>query len=519
MGRAVWIAGAWLLSAPAAAGEAVSTAPDAVSVTIYRNSTGDTLEITNPDTEAEGLAMVTETRTFDLPAGRSRLSFRGVAEGMVPQTAKLVGLPSGVVEQNFDYDLLSPSSLLAKSVGKTVKLVRTNSQTGEVIEKAALIRSGPDGVVMEIDGRVEGLDCAGWAERLVFDEIPQGLWDRPTLSLVADVSAAGRYQVKLSYLARGFDWSTDYVARINPGGKSLDLTGWITLVNKSAADFSKAPVAVVAGKLNRVDRYEDRYEQPREVRQPEARCWWAGSTGYPRWDFPQPPRAREPDRESYDSYTDVSELVVTGSRIDPRQLGDYKLYAVPEPTRIAPHQVKQVRMLEQTNVRFDRLYYYEVGEYKSGEGDEAARVELRLKNDKASNLGLPLPAGFVAVMEDDGRGGAVLAGDDRIEDQAVGLAFEVELGGAPDVRATATTISRETRGRNETWRERIAYEVTVLNGKPIPVDFEVRHRRQYRSFEVTSESRRHQVRFGSPYWRLRLAPGERAVLRYAVEQG
>ena len=315
----------------------------------------------------------------------------------------------------------------------------------------------------------------GWAERLVFDEVPAGLSDKPTLSLLADAPAAGRYQVKLSYLARGFDWSADYVARINPDGRTLDLSGWITLVNKSGADFSRAPVAVVAGKLNRVED-EDSYEQPEEEEEPEAVCWSWGSTGYPRWD--QLPRAgvtRTEDLMNDDYATEVNELVVTGSRIEMRQLGDYKLYSVAEPTRIAPRQIKQVMLLEQKDVRFERVYFHEMENYgPTADEDEAAKIELRLENDKASNLGLPLPAGFVAVTEDDGRGGAVLAGDDRIEDLAVGLPFQLELGASPDVRVSAVTL-RSTTGRNETWRQFATHEVTVINGKATPVTFEVRH--------------------------------------------
>jgi hypothetical protein len=520
VGRGAWIAAAGLLAATPASAGVVSAAPDAASVTIYRTREADTLTITDPEEEAQGLALVTETRTLDLPAGRSQVSFQGVAEGLIPQTAKLEGLPSGAVEQNFDYDLLSPRGLLARSVGKSVKLVRTNRVTGEVIEKEALVRSGPDGVILEIDGRIEGLDCAGWAERLVFDEVPAGLTERPTLSLVAEAPAAGRYQVKLSYLARGLDWSADYVARISPDGRTLDLTGWVTLVNKSSADFTRAPVGVVAGRLNRVDPYGDRFDRPEDVDAPRSNCWWSGPTNLPRWDFPLPRPTPVRARDNYSiEATDVSELVVTGSRLDPRQLGDYKLYALNEPTRIAPRQIKQVQLMDQKDVKFERLYFHEVEDsWNIDEADQAARVEVRLVNDKASNLGLPLPAGFVAVMEVDSQGRPILAGDGRITDQAVGLPFQIELGSSPDVRVQTATLAHSTTGRNETWRERITNEVTVFNGKAVPVEFEVRHPYRGRGFRVTAESRRHGVRYGWPFWRYRLKPGERQVLRYSIEQ-
>jgi hypothetical protein len=242
----------WAL--PASAG-IVSERPDSVGVTVYHGTDA------NPDDDEsnvaklreldprEGLAFITETRTIDVPAGPATIEFRGVASTIVPQTAQIDGLPSGVLEQNFDYDLLSPGSLLARSVGNTVLLVRTNRATGQQSEQRAIIRSAPNGVVLDINGKFEALKCSGLPERLVFDRVPEGLRDTPTLSIRTIAPEAGRYTIKLSYIAVGINWAADYVARIRPDGKSLDLSAWITVANMGDTGFERAPLQVVAGRL------------------------------------------------------------------------------------------------------------------------------------------------------------------------------------------------------------------------------------------------------------------------------
>src|SRR5262249_52794370 len=157
--------------------------------------------------------------------------FRGVAATMVPQTADLGGLEDVSIERNFDYDLLSPGALLQKSIGETVHLVRTNPSTGKSTEEAATIVSAPTGTVLKIGDRYEAFQCSDMPEKLVFDRVPEGLLDRPTLTVRVKTRRAGRYALTLRYVATGMNWSADYVARVRPDGKTLDLSGWLTLAN------------------------------------------------------------------------------------------------------------------------------------------------------------------------------------------------------------------------------------------------------------------------------------------------
>ncbi len=507
---------AWtgLLLALAAVGReppsVVSDAPSAAALTIYRDPAHSPTALIADDEAAfdgapsQGLALITETRTVEVPAGLSRIRFRGVADTMVPQTAALQGLPGTVSERNEDYDLLTPGALVEHAIGQSVRVVQTDRR--QISDRRAVIRSGPDGVLLDFGGKVEALGCGGPPTRLVFDGVPASLADKPTFSVLADAPRAGRYTVKLSYLATGFNWSADYVARLRPDGRSLDLIGWLTLSNGSSAGFGAAPTEVVAGELMR-----DADTVPPEVSPVvlEKACWG----GQPQMYSLPPPAPPPPVSQGFAamSRAGVEEIVVTAERRMAKQgdLGDYKLYTLPEPTTVAARQTKQVLFLDQKDVRFERIYAYrsEVGQDENS--SVAPTVVLRLQNEVAQGLGKPLPSGVVSVME-PGRGGPVLAGEHRVKDTPVGLPLELEIGRAMDVAVVPRLIQMSSVD-GET---RVEVAVSLVNAKPVPVTVEYRQAVAGRGFRVVTESRPHGAKAGEPLWTLKLAPGQKAELRY-----
>jgi hypothetical protein len=502
-----WRAAALLaLAGGPAAAQAVAEAPSAASVTIYRDrniSTGDLAEL-DP---SQGLALITETRTVEVPAGVSRIAFRGVADTMVPETVALQGLPGQVVERNEDFDLLSPGSLVERSVGRTVRVVETNRGNGTISERHAVIRSGPGGVLLDFDGRLEALGCGGVPTRLIFDRAPPELGDKPTFSVLANLPAAGRYTVKLSYLATGFSWSADYVARIRPDGRTLDLSGWLTLSNKSAAGFAQAPTEVVAGDLQR-----DEATRPPAVESQSitANCWGIADLAN------APPPLAVPQVERRFAAGEISEIVVTGSKRLAVQtdLGDYKLYTLPEPTTVAARQTKQVAFLDQQAVPFERVYVYRLqgdGALDDESVETAPNVVLRLQNKAQFGLGKPLPAGTVSVMEPGG-GSLVLAGEQTVRDTPVGLPLELTVGRAMDVAVAPRVI--EVAGR-EGFETR-AVTISVSNGKPQPIVLEVHQPPVGQNFTIGRASQPSTAKAGDQVWTLRLAAGERAQLSYTA---
>src|SRR5688572_7018816 len=206
---------ALLSSATAVAQTIVTSAgPSSVEVTIYRDPHRGAGQRMYPSW-LNGYALISERREVTIPAGESDLRFESVAGGILPQSAIVTGLPEGIVERNRDAYLLSPGTLLDRSLGRRVHLKRTDPATGAVTEQEALIRSGADGaVVLETEAGIEALRCTGLPETIVYDEVPAGLSARPTLSVRARSREPVTATVTLSYLASGFDWQANYIANV-----------------------------------------------------------------------------------------------------------------------------------------------------------------------------------------------------------------------------------------------------------------------------------------------------------------
>src|SRR5690349_4301200 len=217
--------------------EVISPQADSVSVTIYRDL----------------FALVTETRTVDLPEGPVTVSFEGVVETLLPASAVVSDTGRPLAERNFDYDALSPNNLLTRSIGKGVTITRTLPGSGKVVQvRATVVAANDAGITLHTDAGNETLHCSGLPERLTFDELPADLHARPRLSVQLAAGSAGKRTIRLSYLARGFAWKSAYVAKLNSAGNRMDLMAWITLQNLTQASFHGAQVQVVAGKLHLV---------------------------------------------------------------------------------------------------------------------------------------------------------------------------------------------------------------------------------------------------------------------------
>ena len=514
---------------PAQAATIASPAPEKVAVTLYRDGDGPFQALDDwerQQAKEKGLILVTETRTVDLPAGRHVVRFDGVAEGLIPQSAAVEGLPGKAVERNYDYALLSPGTLVERSLGQPIKVVRTNRKTGRQQTVDATLLQGPDGLMVETAEGVEALGCSGGPERLVLDRAPDGLTDKPSLSTVVDVPAPTRVKLTISYLALGVNWQADYVARIQPDGKHLDLTGWLTLVNSGGSRFADAPTQAVAGKLSRQYVRVDKGL----AKQINRACWPMDTThfgqpiqrpmGNAAYAMPPPPPLPVPPVQKR---MDIQEVMVTGARAKlatQSNLGDYKLYTLPEPVTLNPRQTKQVAFLDQKDVAFQRLYVVPINTWDDYDGDDAnetqaPQVTLRLENKAASGLGKPLPSGALSVMETvDGL--PTFAGEQAVRDVAVGEPTDLIIGRAMDVRARPRIVETLSRGKT---RIRRVYEIDLTNAKTIPVTIEVRQDPSREGFKVLSEPLRHDIRQGQLAWRVTLAPGEARVFRYSVEYG
>jgi hypothetical protein len=517
-----------LTGASAQAAEVVSPRAEALAVTIYRDDGVD--EPAAAEWSSPGLAMIRETRTVDLPAGESRIVFQGVADGTLPETAVLKDVPGRIVEQNFDFDLLSPGSLLQRSVGEGVHVVRTNPKTGKETTVPATLRSGAAGAVLDFGDHVEALQCGGPPERLVFDQVPQGLTGRAALSTRVRVTQAGHYRLTLAYLTVGLAWKAAYVARVAPDGHSLDLTGWITLANHDGASFANATTSVVAGKLAR----QMLQIAGRVVAQRTPGCWPMGNSHHPHG---QSLYLAEPEeRVMAKAYGFMSRAIPAppvmvmppaAAPLPPpppppptqSDLGDYKLYTLAEPTTVAARQTKQVMFLTQPKVAVDTAYVFRLAPWSlnQGHGEGAADITLRLENKPGAGLGRALPAGQVTLRQSQA-GAERLVGEAPLRDVAVGEPFELVAGQASDVRISWRVVKTEPFRRDGRTGVRASLEVTASNAGAAPVAAELRQQVSgYRDGAIIAESQPHGSKAGDPVWRIALPAHAEAPLSYTLE--
>lgn len=517
------LAAAW----PAAAQQIVtSPGPEAVSVTIYRNPNG------GRDMDLEwlgGYAFITETRTVSLPAGESVIRFEGVAGNIIPASAIVRNLPRQPAEKNHDARLLSAGALVDAFLGRQVHIRRTNRATGRTTETEAIIRSGPDGIVLQTPEGIESLRCSGLPETLVYNAVPPGLSDKPTLAVTTSTAEPVTATVSLSYLAGQFDWRANYVANVAPDGRTIDLFAWLTLANANDESFVGATAQAVAGAPNREEEEED--ENKAEPLAPEIRlnCWPSGTTS-------DTPYQVVPPGVTAEDYSE-GDIIVTGSRIplvnlmsmspvtvitaQLEQLGDLKLYRIPEPVTVAANAQKQVALLHKEKVRFERLHGLRL--YAAGWPDEEdeptpASILLRTRNVEKRGLGVPLPAGAVAVFE-EAAGRPMLVGEVPMYDTPVGEDVELLVGQSPDIAAKQRVLPRSAAADDDDDDDYPRdYEVVLTNASPAAAEVEVRFRLDEEDYRLAQSSRKLGRKNGSPLWRARVPAGGRTRLTYTIEK-
>ena len=507
-----------LLAAGAAAQNVVtSPGPDRVAVTIYRDP--QRFPQRPPNVEwLNGYALISETRRISVPAGESTIRFEGVAGGIVPESAIVTGFPEGFIERNRDANLLTPGSLYDQSLGRRVHLRRTSRASGAVREQEAVIRSSGQGaIVVQTAAGFEALQCTGLPETLVYDSIPPGLSARPTLSVRARAARPATATVTLSYLAAGFDWQANYIAHLSADGRRVDLFAWLTLVSADETSFRDADTQAVAGRVNREQQARDYTDDP-EQGWLELRCWPQSSTS--DMTAPLPPPAPPPDllNELPQGFAggggDGEEsIMVTGTRIAyQEELGDLKLYRLPEPVTVAANSQKQVALLEQPGVQVETVYRRRVTP-SYGEDNWSPPVRtLVTRNRREEGLGLPLPAGAV-VLFGGPRERPILIGEGSVRDRAVGEDVEISVGDAVGVLTRIEESDSGETGEGEDWDD---YVLTVSNDQPEPVRFEAEFRVEEDS--IFTPRGRLGNRDGMPLWRVTVPANGRATLRYRVTE-
>lgn len=416
-----------------------------LAVTIYNNN----------------LALVQDKRELRLPAGKSKQDFPDVSGQIRPETVTIAAPGATIVEQNFDFDLLTPEALMEKAVGQTVTVVRGGQSL------PAKILAYNDGTVVEIGGRIEVL---GKDDRVIFPALPPSLRARPTLSVTLDADAAGARPVTLSYLTYGMGWKSDYVALFDEKAGKIDVQGWLTLTNNSGVTYSNANTLLVAGAVG------------------------GGGRG-------------------------ASSVMVPGTESAGRErIGDFYVYPIPGRTTIAQRQQKQVSFLDVAGAPAAKAYAYRNPWLGRQDQPRSVDTVLRFSSSAEGGLGDALPAGTVRIYMRDARGAPQFIGENGIGHTPMGSRLAIKTGEAFDVKVKAVVQTRERAGSNR-WRTTMAY--TLTNARPDAVVVELSQAgldswwKDTRILEETQVSER--VNADEALWKVSVPANGEAVLTATFE--
>src|SRR3984893_3295751 len=387
------------------------------------------------------IALVRDVRQLTLPTGSFRLKFIDIAATVNPATVHFRSLTEpenlGVIEQNYEYDLLEPAKLLHKYVGKEVPLVRAYQENGTTKreEIKATLLSDNNGPVWKIGNDIV---TGGYAESYRFPEVPANLYDRPTLLMSLENSGSRKQQIEASYLATNLSWNSDYVLTVARDEKNADLDGWVTIVNNSGTAFPNARLQLVAGDLNRIQN-----------------------------------NLRRDANVAYE----MAAKAAAAPQFQQENFSEYHLYTLGRRTSVEDKETKQISLLAGSGVPVDKVfivngqnYYYHNAQNPGSALKDPVMVYYTFKNDEKAGLGIPLPAGNVRVYQKDSKGGVLFAGEDRIDHTPKDETINIHIGNAFEIVAEHKQTDYKSIS-SHVWE--MEFEITLRNHKDSPITVQV----------------------------------------------
>ncbi len=384
----------------------------------------------------QNLALVHETRTLDFSKGLNEMRLTDVAASIDPTSVHFKMVSPGnvqLLEQNYQYDLVSPDKILRKYLGKSVDVVMKNGDlfSGELLSAAGgyLTLRMPDGSLRLVNS----------AEQMSVStpSLPEGLILVPTLEWKLQSDVEGKKDAEISYLTDNIGWHAEYIAALSHDEKSLQLSGWVSLDNRSGKTYKDAKLKLVAGDIQRV-------QQPRPTEKGMMRMEASAAPGFQEKAF-----------------------------------FEYHLYTLGRRTTIADNETKQVSLFDPATTPIEKIY-----RYQAAEGNTDVGVVVKFKNSETNNLGMPLPAGKIRVTKADSDGSEEFLGEDSIDHTPRNEDVEIKVGNAFDIVGETATMS--TNRISDRVREN-TMQVKLRNRKTEPVTVVVQYN-IYGDWQITQSS-------------------------------
>jgi hypothetical protein len=424
----------------------------------------------------QNLGLVKDVRELEFQKGRSTLEFTDVAAQIDPTSVhfKLVN-PSDradILEQSYQYDLVSSSKILEKYVDKQIELFSksaSDSSQGQAFKGKLLSYSGDNVTLQEPNGaiRIVRLDEI---RDLYFPSLPEGLITRPTLVWLLDSQVSGRKKAEVSYLTSGINWHAEYVAVVDQKDQNLELAGWVSIDNRSGATYQDAKVKLIAGEVHQVT---------------EGRA------------VPQLAKVYAPE-------------TAAAPQFEEQPFFEYHLYTLQRPSTIRDNETKQISLFPSTAVKVAKIYTYDGASY----GDKV-RVELEFTNSEAAGLGMPLPQGKIRVYKEDVDKALEFVGEDKIDHTPKDEKIRVFLGNAFDIVGERQRTDFKKISDNVSEE---SYQIKLRNHKEEPVEVVVvEHLRPYTQWEIKESSLPYQKKDANTIeFRVRLEKDQEVPLTYTV---
>jgi hypothetical protein len=444
----------------------------------------------------QGLGFVKDIRTVKLRKGQQKVNVEDVAQ-LIDATSvgfKCLNNPGSisVLEQNYQYDLISPQAILEKSVGKRVRFTRSMGNTKESVQ--GILMSSPTSVVNSGNGAeysYNGLVIKADDGRIILSpqgeidvmEMPAGLISRPSLVWDLESEKDQNAEMELSYLTGGMSWTANYVLTLGDKGTS-DMQGWVTLNNQSGLTFNEASLKLLAGDVNVV----------------------------------QPPAGRGGGFGG-----GAAMAMAKADGFHEESLFEYHLYTLGRPASVRNKETKQLSLLEGADIPFKKqiifdsmagfgMYYPSEGQI--GVGELSPMVKVKFVNDKASHLGMPMPAGKVRMYQRDSKGSLQYLGEDMIGHTPRDEKVSLNVGRSFDVRADRKRTDFKILSPNHT---RESFQIEARNRKQEDTTVYL-YERHWSDWKVTEKSDPFTKEDSNTMvFELKLKAGEVKTVTYTVE--
>lgn len=403
----------------------------------------------------QNFALVKDQRSLDLKKGLNKIDFKDVASLIEPTSVHFVSLTApdscSILEQNYEYDLMSSDKLLSKYIDKNIKIVTKDGKTYEGIlssfDNNNIVMSGQDGLSMIV--RPDNVN------QITFDKTPEGLITKPTLVWEIDSSKEGKHLTEVSYLTGGVNWLAEYVTVLDKDDKNISLDGWVSMNNTSGASYKNAKLKLIAGDVRRV--------------QPRADVMLGVSMEY---------------KEN-----------AAAPQFQEKAFFEYHMYTLQRKAALKNNQTKQISLLSANNVPVKKLFIYDPVDYygwnwyyyedNQDTKEQKIKVKIELTNSKQNNLGMPLPKGKVKVYKKDDDGSLQFVGEDQIDHTPKDETIKLYLGDAFDVVGERKKMNfRE----GDHWAEE-SFEISLRNHKESDIEVNViEHMWRYSNWKIINKS-------------------------------